>query len=543
MRMCTPLQLAAASNKINHIIKISPDTSSILVMAISSSSSSNCQRKTPAATGLWWFTFICAALLYFLSCQRGVSWQDSGMFQWRVLNSDVTGDLGLALAHPLYIAAGKLFVCFPWGDMPMRLNFLSGIGMAVALANLAVVLFMLTGKRWIGFIIAAQLAFAHTVWWLATIAEVYTLSLAGLSTELLLLLLLIRKPRWFFLAALSFVSGLGLSIHNLALLPLPVYGMVALFLIKRKRLPIWSAVAALFCYLTGAAPYLILVAVSAFHTGNIWNTVQSALFGRYAAEVLNLTSLSASFKVNAVLIALNFINTLPPLAVLGWIAFRKRIGHMLATALGAITLIELIFAVRYNVPDQFTFFLPSLFMIAVAAGIGLRVLSDTSRAWRNAAITACIVAIIIQPLFYAVIPRLVEASGIAVNRARVLPFRDEVRYWLVPWKHTEHSAELFVAAALKQATPNGIILADGTSLYPILVAQQLRSLAPSVAVQFNGYPLPGYSDDPLLFRERLGNHRLYVVSPVPGYIDPRLIEDADFTRGVNEVLYQVRWKH
>ena len=125
-------------------------------MAISSSSSSNCQRKKPAATGLWWFTFICAAMLYLLTCQRGVSWQDSGMFQWRVLNSDLTGDLGLALAHPLYIATGKLFMWFPLGDMPMRLNFLSGMGMAVALANLAAVLFLLTGKRWIGFIIAAM---------------------------------------------------------------------------------------------------------------------------------------------------------------------------------------------------------------------------------------------------------------------------------------------------------------------------------------------------------------------------------------------------
>ena len=85
------------------------------------------------------------------------------------------------------------------------------------------------------------------------------------------------------------------------------------------------------------------------------------------------------FKVNAVLVAMNFVNVLLPLAIVGWINFRKQIGHMPATALGAITLIEVIFAIRYPVPDQFTFFLPSLFMIAVAAGIGLAVLSDTSR--------------------------------------------------------------------------------------------------------------------------------------------------------------------
>ena len=112
-------------------------------------------------------------------------------------------------------------------------------------------------------------------------------------------------------------------------------------------------------------------------------------------------------------------------------------------------------------------------------------------------------------------PRLVEASGIALNRARVLPFRNEVRYWLVPWKQDERSAELFAAAALKQAAPDGIILADSTSIYPLLLVQRLRGLSPSVAIQYNGNPLPGYSANPLAFRDRLGNRILYVVSPLP----------------------------
>jgi hypothetical protein len=501
------------------------------------------QNQSSSGRGLWWLLLAVCSGFYLFTCQRGVSWQDSGMFQWRVLTSDLTGDLGLALAHPLYISIGKLFLWFPFGDMPMRVNLLSGMGMAVALANLAAVIFLLTGKRWIGFIIAAIFALTHTAWWLSTIAEVYTLSLAGLSTELWLLILLLRNSRWYLLAGLAFVCGLGLAIHNLALLPLPVYGVVALLLIKRKRLPFWSAIIAMFCYLTGAAPYLVLVVMSAFNTGNIWNAIQSALFGRYVASVLNLTSFSASFKVNAVLMAMNFLNVLLPLAIVGWISFRKWIGHMLATALGAITLIEIIFAIRYPVPDQFTFFLPALFMIAVAAGIGLGVLSDLSKSWRNAAVIACMVSIIIQPLFYAVMPRLVEASGIAVNRARVLPFRDEVRYWLVPWKQDERSAELFAAAALKQAAPDGIILADSTSIYPLLLLQRLQGLSPAVSIQYHGSPLPRYSANARSFRDHLGNRMLYVVSPHPGYLDLRLIEDAEFIRADNEVLYRARWKH
>ena len=120
------------------------------------------------------------------------------------------------------------------------------------------------------------------------------------------------------------------------------------FLLKESASRFWSAMVALFCYLTGAAPYLVLVVMSAFNSGNIWNTLQTALFGRYVTSVLNLTSFSAAFKVNAVLIAMNFVNVLLPLAIVGWMNFRKRIGHMPATALGAITLIEVIFAIRYN---------------------------------------------------------------------------------------------------------------------------------------------------------------------------------------------------
>jgi len=59
------------------------------------------------------------------------------MFQWRVLNADYRGDLGIALAHPLYIAMGRVLLHVPVGAFPGRLNFLSGVGLALALANLA----------------------------------------------------------------------------------------------------------------------------------------------------------------------------------------------------------------------------------------------------------------------------------------------------------------------------------------------------------------------------------------------------------------------
>ncbi len=490
----------------------------------------------------WFFCFVAALILYLLTCQRTVSWQDSGMFQWRILNGDVTGNLGIALAHPLYIVLGELLVMLPWGDVILRVNFLSSIGMAIAVASLSVVLFVLTGKRWIGFIVAAMFALTHTVWWLATIAEVYALSVAGLSVELWLLILLIRKPTWYFLAGLAFVSGLGLAVHNLALLPLPIYGIMVGMLFRNGQLSVRSCVLAAVCYLAGSAPFWILIIASAVRTGKIWYALQSAFWARFVSSVFNINPLSENFKINAVLIALNFVNLLLPLAVVGWINFRKQLGDVLAYLIGAMTLIELVFALRYDVPDQFTFFLPSLFMIAVAAGIGIGVLADAANPAKAAIILGCVISIIIQPVFFAISPRLASAAGVAVERRRALPFRDEIRYWLVPWKHNERSAELFAHAALAQAEPDGVVLADGTSVYPLLLVQRLKNKSPAVAIQHNNKPLPHYGMNSQMFRRQLGDRPLYVVSPLPEYIPRQLIQDAEFVRSPQDVLYLVRWK-
>ena len=93
----------------------------------------------PSTKGVWAATAAAFAVLYIATCQRGISWQDSGMFQYRVLTGDYWGDLGLALAHPLYIAAGRTLLLFSRQHLPLLLNAFSGLGMAIALANLAAI--------------------------------------------------------------------------------------------------------------------------------------------------------------------------------------------------------------------------------------------------------------------------------------------------------------------------------------------------------------------------------------------------------------------
>lgn len=490
-------------------------------------------------------SFVIFSLLYLATCQHGVSWQDSGNFQWRVETGNYVDFTGLARAHPTYIAAGRLLMHVPIGDLYTRLNFFSGLGMAVALANIAGIVAMLTGRRWIGLLAAAMLAVAHTTWWLATIAEVYTWNLAALTAELWLLLALLHRPSWLLLAAMAFVSGLDWSIHNFALLPLPVYLVTVIVLIANRKLPAWSLAAAAGAYIVGAGLYIGMIIDTAVRTGDIIGAVRSALVGEYAKAVFGASINWKFIRINAVLVALNFVGLLLPLAIVGLVRMKRVVGGPAAAVIIAITVIHVMFAARYPVPDQFTFFLPTLGMLAVATGVGIYVLAAKSRAWRVGLISACLASLLWQPLFYAACPSLVRRFAPEVKNKRELPFRDELRYWIVPWKQNEDSAERFAAAALKQASPNGVIIADSTSEHALVLVQRRDKIAPDVeipySVDYDGEP--PYAKNIDAFIESLHGRPAYVVTPQIRYIPKAVIDAAeDFEKTDDEVLYRVRWK-
>lgn len=498
-------------------------------------------RRPPRAGTVWLVVVLAGLVLYMATCQRGVSWQDSGMYQWRVAVGDYTGRLGLALAHPLYIAMGRLMGAIPFGTLPGRLNLLSGVGMALALGNLAGAVIALTGRRWAGGAAAALLAVSHTPWWLATVAEVYTWSLAGLMAEVWLLAVLLRRPRWDALAVLALINGLGLCIHNVALLSLPVYVVVAVWLVARRKLPVWALVVAGLAWLVGSSMYLAMIAELAGRTGDWPAALRSALVGEYGRQVLNIGRASPQLKANLALILMNFVSLMTPLAVIGWMVLPRRAGRPTTVALAALTAIHVLFVARYPVPDQFTFMLPTLGLLAVVAGVAAAELGGDRPARRSVVAGLVVLSVVFQPVLYAVAPGAIRSAGRAPARQRNLPFRDELRYWLVPWKHNETSAQRFALTALQQARPDGVILAAETSRYPLMVAQKVYGLAPNVTIIRPGGSWPVYSQSPHAFRAALGDRNLYVVTTARAYLPDQLADDADFSRGANQALYWVIW--
>jgi len=206
-----------------------------------------------------------------------------------------------------------------------------------------------------------------------------------------------------------------------------------------------------------------------------------------------------------------------------------------------MTVINVLFFVRYPIPDQFTFIIPSLIMVAIGAGVGISVLFDYAKHWHTAAITVCMLSIALPPVAYATIPSLLKKYGVAVKRSRELPYRDELRYWIVPWKHNERSAELFARTALREAGPSGTIVCDGTSYYPLKIIQMQEKLSPGVAVRNAGEIKRLFSRGEDTERRELRARGLYVISPALDFLPEEVMRSVTLNREPGRILYRVVW--
>ncbi|HIC87954.1 MAG TPA: DUF2723 domain-containing protein, partial [Anaerolineae bacterium] len=137
--------------------------------------------------------------------------------------------LGLAHAtgYPLYTWLGKLFTFLPVGDVAHRMNLMSAVMGAGAVALLYIVLRLLLrdrsfAGRAVAIFTTLLFAFSLTFWSQAVITEVYAPNALMVGLTLLFLLLWARTPHslhYLFLFAFSYALSFGTHLSNLGFLP------------------------------------------------------------------------------------------------------------------------------------------------------------------------------------------------------------------------------------------------------------------------------------------------------------------------------------
>ncbi|MBQ9431592.1 MAG: DUF2723 domain-containing protein [Kiritimatiellae bacterium] len=477
-------------------------------------------------------------MLYFLTAQRGISWQDSGEFQYRIFSGDYRWCSGIARAHPLYIAGARAWMAlFPGSLQVWAVNSFSGLGMALAVAAIFTLVLRLTRDTAAALVAALTLGLSHMCWWMSCMAEVYTWSLALFMGELLALHSAVKSGRTLPLLALFLLNGLHLSVHNFALLNLPVHGLVLLLEARKRRSFALLPLAGTFWAL-GAAPIIWLAVQDLLGGMSPVATVKSALFGLEFEGYVLSSRTGVRWKMVAFNYALAVFSLINPCWLFAAVNLKRRgdPAHIvMRRALAALTVIHLLFWARYFVGDQATFVMPTLGLLAVWVGLGAAALPVVDR--RRVVMPALLCGITVSVAVPALCGKLLENNPrlIPVTRPRELPGRNEMAYWLVPWKNNEHSAADFVGLINAKLQPGDLLIADNTSAAPLLAARVIGKLS-------NGWELVNYLSDrseDAVRRQLAAAKRKYIVSPVRNYELVPFILDGDFRFRPSGPVYEI----
>ena len=186
-----------------------------------------------------------------------------------------------------------------------------------------------------------------------------------------------------------------------------------------------------------------------------------------------------------------------------------------------------------SLPTSFFF----QFLIMFAASLGMKTLSEfyNKRSVIAVAIISCVIPLIIYGNFVSIM----SFFEISVNRKTTRPFRNEVRYWAVPWKHNEFSAERFAAAALNEAAPDGTIMADSTAYHSLALVQERDQKYTGVNIQ----SVLGLEQDCSVseYRKIILSNSVYTVLPEPTFFPEIIQPHIKFIRNEGSVLYRAVW--
>ncbi len=481
---------------------------------------------------------VAALALYIVSCAPDFVWQDSGMIQYRVWHNDIEGKLGLALSHPLFyvLAIGAKYIKL--GEFAYRVNLVSASAAAVAVANLYLFLRLWLGKSLPAVIGAATFAFSHTFWRHGSIAETYSLYVVFFLAGLIMLLQYVRTERVVYLYGLACFNGLAMSVHMFASIPFLCYLVFVVFLLVRKRIRVKHfCIAAVFWFL-GAGLYFYLVFKTMLDSGEVWATLASAAFGgRYKGAVLNFSLGFRIIKENVMYIILNFPTPNFVLFFVGCYGISKLSpARSLRNVLLAVTILFFLFAFRYTVVDRYAFFIPFYCLASIMVGVGSHFLSV--KFGRKGLIYFVLVLAFLPAGVYAAAPSLAKGMGLNIGTKRDIPYRDEYKYFLQPWRTGYHGASQFASEALKSVEPNAAIYADSTTVFPLLCVQQVKTKHIDVRILSD----TNLGQSSMLLNESLAAELvagpgLYVVSPVKHYCPDFLLDGYDFVE--KEVLWKV----
>lgn len=423
---------------------------------------------------LWVASFAAALALYVGTADRGVQWQDSGWQQLRIVTGQIENPLGLALSHPIQYYLGRLAVWAIPIEPAFAITLVSCLAAAVAVANLAATLLILTRSLTAALLASLALLLSHTFWQHATHTESYAITAGLLTGEWLCLAVYVTTERVWPLSLLALLNGAGVANHLLASLATPVDVAVVIAAIRSRRIPIKTTANAGLLWLLGAAPYLAAIFARLVATGEWAGTVRSALVGDYGNDVLNVRLGLRPLMMSLGYVAYNFPGLTVPLAVYALVR-KLKLPRLFLRAVKWQLVLYAIFVIRYSIKDQYTFFFPVYMLLTLFSGLALAdLLKGLSPLRRRLIGGLALLTAVWTPLVYVGTAAILSSRGALASLVGNKPYRDGYQALFVPWGVGEHYAAEVNRDAYSLAGADGVILHEDSMVgFALRYAQEV----------------------------------------------------------------------
>lgn len=396
--------------------------------------------------------------------------------------------------HALRVLIGWLWGHLPFSDYAYGQNLLSAVFASLSVGIVYFVVLKLTASRLAAVLTALALGVSHTFWWLAVIAESYSLLFFLLATCVYAALKWgeSRNDWWLFLLAFAF----GLGITNHAIMPLFAPAFVLYFLLEDPRFffKFRRVVGITLAFLFGLS-----LLIGTFVYSLRWYTAGQLVHQMTAGSLIPYWGGSAKMFKEMVMYLIYLGYQFPGLGlVLGIVGvlvlYRK--NRKAFTLLASLFMLDVVFSAGYMYQRQFEILVPSYMVFAFATGMGIAwlwekfYLSIIKRGVLVAVGLALAGFLILVPvLTYYATPTILRRTGLDPLGARYIPYRDNARYFFLPDKSGYDGAARYGREVLGMLLPDAVILAGFTQGVVLQYLQTFERIRPDVLIV--GVEVPG----------------------------------------------------
>ncbi|MCC6904565.1 MAG: DUF2723 domain-containing protein [Anaerolineae bacterium] len=459
-----------------------------------------------------------ALIVYGLTLSHTINAFDSAAF--------VAGAYTLGIVHatgyPLYLLLGNLAAHLPFGSPALNVNALSAVYAALAAGAVTLLAYRLAGRAHYAAFCGLLFAFAGTVWSVAVLAEVYTLTALLLGGLLLATLTWLDTGGRAALISACLLAGLNLTNHlGSVFFVAGLAAIVALRLVTRK-MRLRTGLLALLCAALPLSLYLYLPLrfladpplnyvgqyfdVSLATPGGVlWmisgRMFSSMMFGRTPLEAL--VSLWEGLR----LLSLDLLGIGVVLVAIGLpVLLHERRGFALFTVAGAAATLG--FFSFYDVTDSQTMIGPALVGLMPLVAVGLRRAGEFIQGDHSACLPA-------QTSIEIGLGLLIIGAGLALSWRYIDRSRDDL-------------AERFAREVLANVEPDALILTFWATDTPLRYLHIVERARPDVTLLDRGWVVLGLRDR--LLRQGIRDERvagvqaaLRLIEQVDGELDTRPI--------------------